>query len=409
MNKPTFYNCFLELLVTLASVLLFQADGLAQFGIENAPRVTATGEFQMKSGSKTEGVVSITATVVEGFHIYSVTQKKGGPLPTVISLVDLESGIKFGDFTPDQPAEIHQYEAAYGDLDIEEHRGKITWTAALTFESPVTDPASSKLRLQISSLACTDDLGICVPQKNEVIANYNGELEAISSEVDAKKQTEEPMGDPATTELGASPFNLGGGFESPGLGGGFESPGVASNNEKIEGAASYYVNPETGKGVVRVAVTVTEGFHIYSLTQKRGGPLPTILKVTGEGVQVSGPVVSDSSPEIHHYEVYGDLDVEEVKGTVNWDVPILGPPGDPTGLEIKVIVDALACTDDLGICVPQKLNFSAKLDVSLANIGVDLSSFNADKETPKETTDSGDAENEREEMSLIAVLGFVLS
>ncbi len=408
MNKPTFYNCFLELLVTLASVLLFQADGLAQFGIENAPRVTATGEFQMKSGSKTEGVVSITATVVEGFHIYSVTQKKGGPLPTVISLVDLESGIKLGGFTPDQPAEIHQYEAAYGDLDIEEHRGKITWTAALTFESPVTDPASSKLRLQISSLACTDDLGICVPQKNEVIANYNGELEAISSEVDAKKQTEEPMGDPATTELGASPFNLGGGFESPGLGGGFESPGVASNNEKIEGAASYYVNPETGKGVVRVAVTVTEGFHIYSLTQKRGGPLPTILKVTGEGVQVSGPVVSDSSPEIHHYEVYGDLDVEEVKGTVNWDVPILGPPGDPTGLEIKVIVDALACTDDLGICVPQKLNFSAKLDVSLANIGVDLSSLNADKETPKETTDSGDAENEREEMSLIAVLGFAL-
>ena len=112
MNKPTFYNCFLELLVTLASVLLFQADGLDQFGIENAPRVTVTGEFQMKSGSKTEGVVSITATVVEGFHIYSVTQKKGGPLPTVISLVDLESGIKLGGFTPDQPAEIHQYEAA---------------------------------------------------------------------------------------------------------------------------------------------------------------------------------------------------------------------------------------------------------------------------------------------------------
>ena len=408
MNKPTFYNYFLGLLVSLASVLLFQADGLAQFGTENVPKVTATGEFQMKAGSKTEGVVSITATVVEGFHIYSVTQKKGGPLPTVISLVDHESGIKLGGFTPDQPAEIHQYEAAYGDLDIEEHKGKITWTAPLTFESPVTDPASSKLRLQISSLACTDDLGVCVPQKNEVIANYKGELEAASSEVDAKKQTQEPMGEPATTELGASPFNLGGGFESPGLGGGFESPGVASDNEKLEGTASYYVNPETGNGVVRVTVTVTEGFHIYSLTQKRGGPLPTILKVTGEGVQVSGSVVSDRSPEIHHYEVYGDLDVEEVKGTVNWDVPILGPPGDPTGLEIKVIVDALACTDDLGICVPQKLNFIAKLDVSLANVGIDLSSLTAGEEPPNETTDFRDVKNEPEEISLLAVLGFAL-
>ena len=128
----------------------------------------------------------------------------------------------------------------------------------------------------------------------------------------------------------------------------------------------------------------------------------------GEGIQVSGAVVSDASPEIHHYEVYGDLDVEEVKGTVNWDVPILGPPGDPTGLEIKVIVDALACTDDLGICVPQKIDFTAKLDVALANVGLDLSSLNAEEEPPNETADSGDVEKEAEEMSLIAVLGFAL-
>lgn len=408
MNKPTFYNCFLWLLVSLNAVSLFQADGLAQFGAGDAPKVTAKAEFQMKAGSKTEGVVSITATVVEGFHIYSVTQKKGGPLPTIISVVDPAGGVKLGDFTPAQPAEIHQYEAAYGDLDIEEHKGKITWTAALTFESSLNDPASAELRLKISSLACTDDLGICVPQKNEVIADYKGELAAVVSGVDTNKPTEEPMVDQVTTGLGDSPFNLGGGFESPGLGGGFENPGVASKSEKIEGAASYYVDPETGNGMVRVTVTVTEGFHIYSLTQKRGGPLPTILKVTGEGIQVSGSVVSDASPEIHHYEVYGDLDVEEVKGTVNWDVPLLGPPGDPTGLEIKVIVDALACTDDLGICVPQKIDFIAKLDVALANVGLDRSRLTAEKDPPNETADSVDVEQEAEEMSLIAVLGFAL-
>ena len=411
MNKQIFQNQVLWFFISLFAIALVQTDGQAQFGDGDSPKVTAEAEFQLKEGSKTEGVVSVTVTVVEGFHIYSVTQKEGGPLPTRISVTDPQVQLKFGAFTPDKPAKIHYYEVAYGDLEIEEHTGKIVWTAPFTSEMPLETPATTVLKLQISSLACTDDLGICIPQKNEVAAAYQGYLKAetIDDGNDEAAAEEQPTGEPDSDGLGSSPFDLGGGFESPGLGGGFEPPGTDAGGKELEVTSSYYVNPKTGNGVVRVTVTVTDGFHIYSLTQKRGGPLPTILKVTGDGIQITGDVVTDKEPEIHHYEVYGELDVEEVKGTVNWDVPILGPLGDPTGLDIKVIVDALACTDNLGSCIPQKVNTTAKLDPSLVSVSFSPTNSDAGNESQSEgAAPSSGTAGQTDEMSLTVVLGFAL-
>ena len=393
------------LFVVLLSFSTLPVECFAQFGsfgAGTAPKVETSASWKIKAGSKTEGVVTVRATVEEGFHIYSVSQKKGGPLPTKITVVTPESGVTLGQFTPDQEAEIHHYEV-YGDLDVEEHKGTVVWTASVTLDAPAEDPAALVLKLKVSSLACTNDLGTCVPQRAEVVAAFKGELEQADPEEQPKH---EPADEPGNTGLGNSPFDLGGGFESPGLGGGFEPPGVGNGDQKIDGEARFYVDPETGQGIVRVTVNVVDGFHIYSLTQARGGPLPTTLKVTGEGIQVSGMVVADVEPEIHHYEVYGELDVEEVKGTVNWDIPILAPPGDPTQLEIKVIVDALACTDDLGICVPQKIT-------TVATLAADLSAALAKQPSP-ESVDSQEPESDsaqatdESELPLLVVLGFSL-
>ncbi len=390
------------------------ADTRAQFGdfgANNAPKVEVSAEFQLKADSKTDGVLTVTATVIDGFHIYSVTQKKGGPLPTRISLIQPEEGVTLGAFTPDKPATIHHYKEAYGDLDIEEHRGKVVWTAPISFATPLTDPAGSELKLNVSSLACTDNLGVCVPQENDVTASYKGELKA-SAEVESEDESKvdgDPADEPVDAVPDGSPFDLGGGFTAPGLGGGFEAPGTEGGDVKVEGTASYFIDPETGKGVVRVTVDVVDGFHIYSLTQQRGGPLPTMLKVVGEGIQVSGDVVADKEPEIHHYEVYGDLDVEEIKGTVNWDIPILGPTGDEASPEIKVIIDALACTDDLGICVPQEIEIVASQDASLAAVALKLATAESTLQGAAESSEPpGEPAADADEMSLIVVLGFAL-
>ena len=72
--------------------------------------------------------------------------------------------MELGEFTPDKPPEIHHYDDAYGDLDVEEHKGTVVWTAPISFSNPLGNPDETELKVQVSSLACTDNLGICVPR-----------------------------------------------------------------------------------------------------------------------------------------------------------------------------------------------------------------------------------------------------
>ena len=132
-----------------------------------------------------------------------------------------------------------------------------------------------------------------------------------------------------------------------GLGDGFGDP----SGPLVSGSASYFIDAKSGTGQIRFRVTVVDGYHIYSLGQKPGGPFPTQLIVSGSGaVEVVGVVRGDKKPEIHHYEVYDELDVEEIKGTINWWIPIQVDTtqlADGGQLEVVVALDGLACTDDL--------------------------------------------------------------
>ncbi len=197
-----------------------------------------------------------------------------------------------------------------------------------------------------------------------------------------------------------------------GLGDGFGAPA----GPLVSGSASYFIDAKSGAGQIRFTVTVVVGYHIYSLGQKPGGPLPTRLIVSGsEGVEVAGAVRGDKKPEIHHYDVYEDLDVEEIKGTMNWWIPIqvdTTQPLDGEQLEVVVALDGLACTDDLGTCTPQNLRIVAESDSSL---GDDFQSFMR-TQTPAETngeTDPpiaivGTPPPPTTQQSLIGVLAFAL-
>ena len=122
-------------------------------------------------------------------------------------------------------------------------------------------------------------------------------------------------------------------------------------------------------------------------------------------MEVVGAVRGDKKPEIHHYDVYNDLDVEEIKGTINWWIPIQVDTtqlADGGQLEVVVALDGLACTDDLGTCTPQNLRIVAESDSSL---GDDFQSFMRTQTppiaivgTPPPTT----------QQSLIGVLAFAL-
>jgi suppressor for copper-sensitivity B len=67
----------------------------------------------------------ITADIPDGWHTFSITQPAGGPLKTKIKL-DASKDYKLaGEFKADPAPKVGK-SAAYGDLPIETHEGRVT-------------------------------------------------------------------------------------------------------------------------------------------------------------------------------------------------------------------------------------------------------------------------------------------
>jgi len=397
------------LIAALVAISAVTDVALAQFGTLGAdkPIVTGTASFKMLAGSKTEGQLTVQLTITDGFHVYSVTQKPGGPIPSKIKFGKNGINVQLGAISPTEPPELHDYEV-FPNLVVEEHKKTVTWQAPLQFAAAVENLAELKLNVNYSGLACTDDLGICQPADLSLTAAYAGEIRTTEAEpavgdiedhADEIKSIGELIGDPPP----AGAFG--------GLGDGFGDP----TGPLVSGSATYFIDSKSGAGQIRFTVTVVDGYHIYSLGQKPGGPLPTRLIVSGSaGVEVTGAVRGDKKPEIHHYEVYEDLDVEEIKGRMNWWIPIQVDKtqlADGEQLEVVVALDGLACTDDLGTCTPQNLRIVAESDSSLGDV---FQSF-IRTQTPVET--NGESEPPiaivgtpppTAQQSLIGVLAFAL-
>jgi suppressor for copper-sensitivity B len=383
---------FAMILIALLVLVSVATDvALAQFGTPDTekPIVTGTASFKMLAGSKTTGQLIVQLKVTDGFHVYSVTQKPGGPIPSKVTLGKNSINVELGTVVPNKPPELHDYDV-FPDLVVEEHKITVTWKASLQFAAAVDNPAKLKLNVNYRGLACTDDLGICQPADLSLTAVYAGEMKTTDDEPVVDDSEDHPDGIKSIVELIGDPPPAG---AFGGLGDGFGDPA----GPLVSGSASFFIDAKTGKGQVRFSVTVVDGYHIYSLGQKPGGPLPTRLIVSGsEGLEVAGAVSGDKKPEIHHYDVYEDLDVEEIKGTMNWWIPIQMDKSQlAAGEQIEVVVtlDGLACTDDLGTCTPQNLRIIAESDSSLDDVFQSFMSIHSQisVETPAAPESNGES------------------
>jgi suppressor for copper-sensitivity B len=100
-------------------------------------------------------VLAVTATLEEGWHLYSLTQKPGGPLPTVIKVSADSPRRPAGGFVPDVEPDQHRVDdvPALKGIVLEEHAGKVTWRAPL---EPGTGEVRGAVSLQLCQAnACT--------------------------------------------------------------------------------------------------------------------------------------------------------------------------------------------------------------------------------------------------------------
>jgi thiol:disulfide interchange protein DsbD len=103
---------------------------------------------------------------------------------------------------------------------------------------------------------------------------------------------------------------------------------------------------------LQVQADIAKGWHIYSLTQKSGGPIPLSIKlVDGADVIVRG-VIKAPQPERMFDKNFG-IDTELYSGTARFTIPVGVPGRALSGFrKFQVAVRYQVCSDSL--CLPAR-------------------------------------------------------
>lgn len=88
-------------------------------------------------------VLAVTAVLEEGWHLYSLDQKPGGPKPTTITVATDSPQLPAAAFRPDEPPHRRTVKDVPGwqGLVVEEHAGRVTWRAPLAANPQGSAPA----------------------------------------------------------------------------------------------------------------------------------------------------------------------------------------------------------------------------------------------------------------------------
>jgi hypothetical protein len=115
---------------------------------------------------------------------------------------------------------------------------------------------------------------------------------------------------------------------------------------------------------VVVQADIAKGWHIYSLTQKPGGPIPLHLDLLGAADIVIRGLINAPKPERTFDKNFG-LETELYSGSPRFTIPVGVAGGSLTGIrKFQVAARYQVCSDKL--CLPVRTD---KLDVTLRVAG----------------------------------------
>lgn len=107
------------------------------------------------------GIIRITATIADGWHLYGTEMPSGGPKATSFSF-KLPKGLQLvGNLAP-QAAPLSKLDAMFG-AEVSYWEGTITFTQRFRVTPEATEPKS--LSCSVSYMGCNDQT--CLPPKTK--------------------------------------------------------------------------------------------------------------------------------------------------------------------------------------------------------------------------------------------------
>lgn len=118
---------------------------------------------------------------------------------------------------------------------------------------------------------------------------------------------------------------------------------------------------------LEIVASIQAGYHIYSITQPPGGPVPTSITVDpAPQCRVAGPFVADPKPESKREPLFDNMVVETHHGVVTWRAPVeLVKDADIRSIVLRGRVKAQPC-DASGCIPPTQFEFQTVLGEPIA-------------------------------------------
>lgn len=126
--------------------------------------------------------------------------------------------------------------------------------------------------------------------------------------------------------------------------------------------AQFTAEPESRRGHLFITLKLQPGWHVYSLTQPEGGPLPTEIRLTqSSAYRLLDGFRPDRAPDRKKEPLFGDIIVESHHDEVTWYAPIELAEG-VAAEQLSITGKVIAQPCDAKSCLPpQEYSFTARL------------------------------------------------
>lgn len=168
---------WLAALITFSLSFNAMAQDFGGFG--GGDPVTVSAYFKVKPDGQF-GKLYVEAEIQPGYHLYSVTQPKGGPKKSKMKILENEDFKLIGNWTPDE--EPHVVFDDQFQMDTEQHEDQVVWSVPIEFSEGV-DTKSLEIEFKFSGQYC--DAGGCDLVNETLYAENEGveDGEIVLSEV----------------------------------------------------------------------------------------------------------------------------------------------------------------------------------------------------------------------------------
>ena len=340
--------------------------------------VTASAEF----GPPNEdgiAVLSVTAKMAKGWHIYSLTQAKGGPVPSKIKLDESRQFKPPEHFKATKPPEVHQYPKAWKDLKVEEHHGSVTWKGSLELAKGA-DPARLEIKGAVVAQACAEQC--LAPKSYRFVARLNEKGEKSNEKVARRDNVWPPAaakeGDDirlvadqqSLDDLSALPVSPLGQVSKvvPASPAASRSTSTYRSPE-IEATITGRIEPSVvspgGTAKLILSVSPNSGWFIYAYSDQpsRGSARPTLIHLSQMSGLVAGEPAASAAPKSKRSPL-GDGQSLIHDRRVEWTIPLTVPSDAAAGARnIEGLIGLLTCSESA--CLnPHGVRFTGTVTVA---------------------------------------------